>query len=284
MEQFEVSPSNNSDSSEQNNILQANNINVPVQRNPNNQRRIPLLRYIFLLKTWRKSCLFFMLYFPPIIIISFIVAIVYWKSSCKQPLQVWFLVLGLLHICQFALTLRVYLGLPAVDESLQEQENKVRSVFLYYTISRILDFVWFIWFAQGTTWIFTSECNQNSQSIYKAAFGFFLLHCIIILFIISSCCNVCCGLLLHIVMQHGDIQTGASKSIINKLKLTKYNETTISKEDSICAVCLGEYEQDEELRHLPCNHHFHSLCIDQWLSINKVCPLCKKDIQNETEV
>jgi hypothetical protein len=50
-------------------------------------------------------------------------------------------------------------------------------------------------------------------------------------------------------------------------------------EEDCCCICLGDYEDDEELRMLPCLHAFHKECIDSWLHINHICPLCKKDVQ-----
>jgi hypothetical protein len=51
--------------------------------------------------------------------------------------------------------------------------------------------------------------------------------------------------------------------------------------ESSCAVCLSEFEDDDPLRRLPCNHSFHKACIDKWLKRNKVCPLCLQDIEKE---
>lgn len=45
----------------------------------------------------------------------------------------------------------------------------------------------------------------------------------------------------------------------------------IAKEDATCAICLGEYESGEQLKRLPCQHHFHSKCIDDWLPLSKRC-------------
>ncbi|PVU94079.1 hypothetical protein BB561_002821 [Smittium simulii] len=50
------------------------------------------------------------------------------------------------------------------------------------------------------------------------------------------------------------------------------------KDDCLCSICLSDYEDGDSLRLLLCNHHFHSECLDQWLKVNRICPLCKKDV------
>ena len=46
-----------------------------------------------------------------------------------------------------------------------------------------------------------------------------------------------------------------------------------------CQVCQCEYEDQEELRRLPCGHCFHTECVDQWLKTQDTCCFCKKSIQ-----
>lgn len=47
---------------------------------------------------------------------------------------------------------------------------------------------------------------------------------------------------------------------------------------SSCSICLCEYEDLDELRHLPCDHYFHQECVDEWLKLKRTCPLCLFDI------
>lgn len=48
--------------------------------------------------------------------------------------------------------------------------------------------------------------------------------------------------------------------------------------DEECAICLSDFEDGEELRHLYCNHLFHRNCVDRWLVKNAFCPKCKRSI------
>jgi hypothetical protein len=50
-------------------------------------------------------------------------------------------------------------------------------------------------------------------------------------------------------------------------------------QDAVCAICLCDYEDDEELRKMKCGHYFHKDCVDEWLKLNRNCPLCKRDIE-----
>jgi len=45
-----------------------------------------------------------------------------------------------------------------------------------------------------------------------------------------------------------------------------------------CRICLERFQADDRLRLLPCFHRYHSTCIEEWLSRNRLCPLCKHDV------
>ncbi|KAL3499313.1 hypothetical protein ACH5RR_038406 [Cinchona calisaya] len=73
-----------------------------------------------------------------------------------------------------------------------------------------------------------------------------------------------------------------SASLIRELLLpvVKYSEILRSSSDDgeeSCAVCLYEFEDDDEIRRLlNCRHIFHRNCLDRWMDHDqKTCPLCR---------
>jgi hypothetical protein len=49
--------------------------------------------------------------------------------------------------------------------------------------------------------------------------------------------------------------------------------------DKCCSVCMDELVKDNQVIILPCEHIFHTNCIEEWLSkYNYNCPVCKKEV------
>src|SRR5438045_2428463 len=44
-----------------------------------------------------------------------------------------------------------------------------------------------------------------------------------------------------------------------------------------CIICR-ESLSGHLLMSLPCQHHFHALCIVEWFQHNPVCPICRREI------
>ncbi|KAI8338437.1 hypothetical protein BC941DRAFT_422916 [Chlamydoabsidia padenii] len=58
-----------------------------------------------------------------------------------------------------------------------------------------------------------------------------------------------------------------------------YEELTMDPADSLCTICLSDYENGELICRLRCNHHFHKDCVHEWLALNYKCPLCQRDFR-----
>mmetsp|Transcript_18557 Transcript_18557/g.33529 ORF Transcript_18557/g.33529 Transcript_18557/m.33529 type:complete len:121 (-) Transcript_18557:898-1260(-) len=46
-----------------------------------------------------------------------------------------------------------------------------------------------------------------------------------------------------------------------------------------CCICLEFVEPPAVVTVLPCNHAFHSGCVDNWLQYKPCCPLCKEELE-----
>ncbi|KAL5537760.1 hypothetical protein UlMin_046221 [Ulmus minor] len=63
--------------------------------------------------------------------------------------------------------------------------------------------------------------------------------------------------------------------IQESLPVVKFSELVNPPES--CAVCLYEFESEDEIRRLTnCCHIFHKGCLDRWMGYDqKTCPLCR---------
>lgn len=63
----------------------------------------------------------------------------------------------------------------------------------------------------------------------------------------------------------------------------KKPSSKLNEEEPHCSICLGEYEDDEKLLKLPCEHVYHDECINSWCSNHTRCPLCNYDLNQEKQ-
>ncbi|KAK7340182.1 hypothetical protein VNO77_20878 [Canavalia gladiata] len=171
----------------------------------------------------------------------------------------------------------------------------------------------FIWWVVGFYWVTVGgqSLTRDSPQLYWLCITFLAFDVVIVLICVAVACligiAVCCCLpcILAILYVVAD-QEGATKEEIDQLPKYKFrmvkevkkggdieetsrgimtecdSETAtqhvVALEDAECCICLSAYDDGAELRELPCNHHFHCTCIDKWLLINAICPLCKFNI------
>ncbi|XP_047665238.1 E3 ubiquitin-protein ligase RNF43 isoform X1 [Tachysurus fulvidraco] len=56
-----------------------------------------------------------------------------------------------------------------------------------------------------------------------------------------------------------------------------------SNSGPMCAICLEEFLDGQDLRVISCAHEFHKECVDPWLLQHRTCPLCMHNIMAGVE-
>jgi len=88
--------------------------------------------------------------------------------------------------------------------------------------------------------------------------------------------------LLSLAERLGEVKPkGLPKADIEQLPSYRYTTEHTSSpgdcEQTVCVVCMSDFEQRQIVRVLPCSHQFHSKCVDKWLKTNRTCPICRGD-------
>jgi uracil phosphoribosyltransferase len=88
-------------------------------------------------------------------------------------------------------------------------------------------------------------------------------------------------------LQQLQLNTGEQQPLgaVDTKKLPKetYKKMTGSgPAEESCAICVEDFHEGDLLRVLPCTHHFHLECIDEWLiNHSDLCPLCKNQVPRQ---
>ncbi|TKY66739.1 E3 ubiquitin-protein ligase RNF38/44 [Spatholobus suberectus] len=61
----------------------------------------------------------------------------------------------------------------------------------------------------------------------------------------------------------------------NAAKSLKEKEREKDEDGKRCAICLEDFESNEEVMLTPCKHMFHEDCIVPWLTSKGQCPVCR---------
>lgn len=93
--------------------------------------------------------------------------------------------------------------------------------------------------------------------------------------------------LLNLAERLGEAKPrGLTKADIEQLPSYRFNPSNHQSEQTLCVVCMCDFESRQLLRVLPCNHEFHAKCVDKWLKANRTCPICRADaseVQRDSE-
>jgi len=211
------------------------------------------------------------------------------NSSCPgHELKEWVIVEVILQTLMIIPSVVLQLNLPSFFR--QAETRKIEGVGAFYMASRLLNLFWMIWAVVGIVRTFQAKsCSSAIPTVYTICFILAIINCIIVGLPLLICCLALpagpIAYYFHPSVFGVEPTRKASPRLIKKVTtITKYSvECGIAAEDACCAICLCEYGEGEELRFLNCNHHFHSECVTDWLMMNKLCPICKMEIDKKPE-
>lgn len=76
--------------------------------------------------------------------------------------------------------------------------------------------------------------------------------------------------LLNLAERLGEAKPrGLTKQEIDQLPSYKYKGLNDDADQTICVVCMCDFEIKQSLRVLPCSHEFHVRCVDKWLKVSR---------------
>ncbi|XP_013886182.1 E3 ubiquitin-protein ligase RNF38 isoform X3 [Austrofundulus limnaeus] len=76
--------------------------------------------------------------------------------------------------------------------------------------------------------------------------------------------------LLNLAERLGEAKPrGLTKADIEQLPSYRFNPNNHQSEQTLCVVCMCDFESRQLLRVLPCNHEFHAKCVDKWLKVSE---------------
>ena len=56
---------------------------------------------------------------------------------------------------------------------------------------------------------------------------------------------------------------------------------TVQNKGENCIICLNEFKNGDKVYFLPCIHHFHAVCLKEWVKSQNICPTCKFKFKNK---
>lgn len=143
----------------------------------------------------------------------------------------------------------------------------------------------FLLFLMGQTFLFTEKaCQDVAPTIWYYCLVIIILVYVSLalpfLIVLAICICLPCVLIIFRFFAEPE---GADDRAIKNLptRCIMASDLVDLKEDEegpSCAICMQEYKEGDELRVLPCRHEFHTQCVDKWLPMKKICPLCRHDV------
>jgi hypothetical protein len=83
---------------------------------------------------------------------------------------------------------------------------------------------------------------------------------------------------LPILNNFNDVPIILTNKAYATLIVKKYKDIENNNIESRCIICQEDYNDEDDICLLPCNHGYHESCIATWLlNYNYKCPICRSE-------
>mmetsp|Transcript_22425 Transcript_22425/g.34692 ORF Transcript_22425/g.34692 Transcript_22425/m.34692 type:complete len:92 (-) Transcript_22425:31-306(-) len=84
--------------------------------------------------------------------------------------------------------------------------------------------------------------------------------------------------LLEFEERNGKVSKGLTLGQKMQIPSIIWKKPSDTKESG-CSICFDEFESGQRLKVVKkCEHEYHSVCLDEWLSKEKRCPMCNESV------
>ncbi|MES1922127.1 hypothetical protein MHBO_003642 [Bonamia ostreae] len=201
-----------------------------------------------------------------LVIFSIAIVIIRWTATCNMPLRYWLLV--------NAVTSLIYMNLNAFAFT-----NFAHRFVTIRVINAFRVFFILLW-VFGQFYVFSASPKTCDAVLWGSCLALIILEYIRISFPVLLILTIFWWYPLLERFLENSQHPGATPEEISGLPIKKFG-----KEES-CSICLSAASMDEEARVIPCGHLFHAKCLDSWLQVKSLCPLCRASVfkGNEKEL
>lgn len=83
---------------------------------------------------------------------------------------------------------------------------------------------------------------------------------------------------LPVTKQERELRNEAFDILALLLNAATRKQIASMPEQPFCVICQGELEESDDRTRLPCTHVFHMTCINSWITLNGICPTCRREV------
>ncbi|CAF0882264.1 unnamed protein product [Rotaria sordida] len=161
------------------------------------------------------------------------------------------------------------------------------------------------YFSVGALFLFQPRlgqpCRENAPTLYKTLLIWQWIRILFPLLVIPLILILCClGVFFGIILSYClpasitvpilELLRGwlaaspvpinpnppATQENIDALPVVLFGQQPDQFNQTECAICQTNFEANEPVKKLDCEHLFHAECVTNWLLITRICPVCRR--------